>query len=99
MNKSDSNDFLKEEKYYELVNDVEGAKKAAKKSCKDYRRIKRFDVLTINETKKLIVPTTKTKGETIYYVHENEIFDILHSVHLNTGHGGRNRMEKSKIKI
>lgn len=95
MNKSDSSDFLKEEKYYELVNDVEGAKKAAKKSCKDYRRIKRFDVLTINETKKLIVPTTKTKGEIIYYVHENEIFDILHSVHLNTGHGGRNRMENS----
>lgn len=49
--------FLKEEKCYGLLNDVRGAKKLSK----DCRRIKRFHVLTINETTKLIVPTGKTK--------------------------------------
>lgn len=61
MNKSDPSDFFKEEKYSEIVNDVEGAKNFAKESCKDYRRIKRFDVLTINEQRNYFPQLQKLK--------------------------------------
>jgi hypothetical protein len=48
----------------------------------------------------LIVPVSKN-SEIKYYVHNEELFDVIHNVHLSIGHGGRNWMEhevKTKYK-
>jgi hypothetical protein len=76
--------------YCKLLAEVEGAKSAVKKTSLQYRRLKRFDVLETGEVKKLIA-----KGETVrYFLPAEEIFDVIESAHVATGHGGRNRLKK-----
>lgn len=59
-----------------------------------YRRINRYDILTIGGEEKLIAPIKEENGEIKYYVCYDEIFNILEETHLAVGHGGRSRMLK-----
>lgn len=62
---------------------------------KDYRMVRKYDILTINNKERLIKPVN---GDTIlYYVTIDELFNILHSTHSTIGHVGRCRMD-SKLK-
>ena len=63
------------------------------KTASAYRKLKRFDVITVSDRKRLIVPPEKKNEEIIFFVSQDEIFDILLATHVNCGHGGRNRME------
>jgi hypothetical protein len=49
-------------------------------------------VLKVSDVNKLIIPVSEN-NEIKYYVHNEELFDVIHVVHLSIGHGGRNRME------
>jgi hypothetical protein len=49
-------------------------------------------VLKVSNVNKLIVPVSEN-NEMKYYVHNEELFDVIHKVHLSIGHGVRNRME------
>ena len=51
-------------------------------------------MLEIEETSKLIVPVKSPESTIRFYVHTEEIFDILWTVHSNNGHGRRDIMEK-----
>jgi len=95
ITKSECSALIIDTRYDELIKEVEQAKVNSKKTTSEYRRLNRFDVLTIGESKKLIVPPSKTNGDIIYFVKCNEMFEILHMAHINCGHGGRNRMEHS----
>jgi len=61
-----------------------------KKTIKDYRMVRKFDILTVNGKDKLIKPVIN--DTILYYVTNDELFDILHSTCSAIGHGGRNRM-------
>ncbi|XP_053607024.1 KRAB-A domain-containing protein 2-like [Plodia interpunctella] len=77
-----------------MIKKVKSAKsKMSNKKPEDYQRLRRFDVITIGEAEKLIVPV-KEDNTFRFYVSESEIFQILHETHLKLGHGGRNLMEK-----
>jgi hypothetical protein len=72
------------------LTEVEEAKSAVKKTSLQYRRMKSFDVLEIGKVKKLI-----TKGETMRHIlPAKEIFDVIESAHVATGHRGRDRLKK-----
>ncbi|XP_057654773.1 KRAB-A domain-containing protein 2-like [Diorhabda carinulata] len=60
----------------------------------DYRRLKRFDVLKINDKEKLIAPLKPGETNIQYYVTNEELYSILHETHTRIGHGGRIRMLK-----
>jgi hypothetical protein len=49
-------------------------------------------VLKVSDINKLIVSVSEN-NEIKYYVHNEELFDVIHNVHLSIEHGGRNRME------
>jgi hypothetical protein len=49
-------------------------------------------VLKVTDVNKLIVPVSEN-NEIKYYVHNEELFDVIHNIHLSIGHGERNRME------
>jgi hypothetical protein len=49
-------------------------------------------VLKVSDVNKLIVPVFEN-NEIKYYVNNEELFDVIHKVHLSIGNGGRNRME------
>jgi hypothetical protein len=90
--KNSNNVFLSEVKYSEVLEEVKRLKNGAKLKPNDYKLLKRYDIMNISYIEKLIVRVTDPN--TIkYYVYNDELFKIIHDVHLQTGHGGRNRME------
>lgn len=67
---------------------VDGAKKP-----KDYKLQTRYQLLDIQGSFYL-----KKKGTELKYVRLEEVFDIIHSSHIETGHGGRNVLLKDLSK-
>jgi len=45
----------------------------------------------VQGNEKLIRPM-KENSDIIFYVHDEELYDILFNIHLSIGHGGRDRM-------
>ncbi|XP_039305556.1 KRAB-A domain-containing protein 2-like [Solenopsis invicta] len=91
------NSFLIEnsDAYENLICAVEEAKIRNKKTYTDYRRLKRYDVLSVGESKKLIQPVLEHEKKIKYYVHNEQVFDIIHMAHLETGHGGKHKLENN----
>lgn len=91
--KGSNTSFLKKLKYDQLISHIIQLKNnSKKKEPNDYNLLKKYDVLNVANVNKLIVPVSEN-NEIKYYVHDEELFDIIHDVHLSIGHGGRNRME------
>ncbi|XP_018330198.1 KRAB-A domain-containing protein 2-like [Agrilus planipennis] len=81
--------------YLNKVEKVKQSKaKQAGKQPQDYHRLRTYDVTSVGNEERLIVPIKEGDSMTKYYVYTEEIFQILHETHLAIGHGGRNRMEK-----
>ncbi|KAF8794000.1 KRAB-A domain-containing protein 2 [Argiope bruennichi] len=85
--------YFSREKYSKILSEVVSAKTKCNTPL-DYRRLKRFDVLKINDEEKLIVPLKPGETNIQYYVTNEELFSILYEAHARTGHGGRTRMLK-----
>ncbi|XP_012511155.1 PREDICTED: KRAB-A domain-containing protein 2 [Propithecus coquereli] len=92
--KSYNSKVFSKEKYFQTIKEVKQAKEKGKKSSRDYRRAAKYDVISVQGTEKLIEATHRERDRIRYYVHKEELFDILHDTHLSIGHGGRTRMLK-----
>lgn len=93
--KAQNTQILTKPQYLELIEKVKTSRsKVVNKKPEDYQRLRRFDVMTIGEKEKLIVPVEEGKEQIRFYVHREEIFQLLHDAHIAIGHCGRNRMEK-----
>jgi len=93
-NKKDNNFYLNKDKYANCLEEVKTAKNVKKKEAIHYRRIKRYDILTIGGEEKLIAPVKEDNGEIKYYACYEDLFNILEETHVAVGHGGRTRMLK-----
>ena len=83
------------EKYELLIQEISQLKRGdRKKEPKDYQLLKRYDVVQIGNTVKLIYPVAEGSSSIKYYVQKEDIFDVIHDPHLAIGHGGRNQMTK-----
>ena len=90
-----NNQVFTKERYEQLVSDINDIKNnRPKKEARDYSLSKRYDVMQINNIDKLIYPVVEGNTTIIYYVTKEEIFDKLNEAHIDTGHGGPNRMYK-----
>ncbi len=90
--------IISEEHYSELLREVMHAKSTSKKTAKDYRRLKKYDIMVTGPSStKLIRPVKSNENSELSsiksFVHYGEVFDILHSIHIQTGHGGIHKME------
>ncbi|GIY69367.1 SCAN domain-containing protein 3 [Caerostris darwini] len=88
--------LLTKRKYDSIIADVKRIKTSNKKeSPRDYRIIKKYDVLTVQGCEKLIVPRSDAAEEGVKkFVHAEELFDVLDSTHQAVGHVGRHTMIK-----
>lgn len=87
------------EKYQSLLKDVKEIKVKGRKESRDYRLMKRFDVLEVQGVSKLISPLTEENNDIKYFVHDDELFDILMENHIAIGHKSRDcMMQKLKLK-
>lgn len=90
--RDDNSAYLSLEKYDLICNQVKDAKQQAKKTALSYRRLAKYDLVNVGNDIKLIVPLQEGKEKFVYYVKNEELFDILYEAHINIGHGGRTRM-------
>ena len=44
---------------------------------------------------KLIRKKSQVPEDSIYYIHADDIFDVIKKAHIATGHGGRDKMTKA----
>jgi hypothetical protein len=93
-NKKDNNFYLTGGRYSSLLNEVKEAKSVKGKQTVHYRRLKRYDILNIGGEEKIKVSLFAEKTEILCYVTFDELFNVLHEVHIAVGHGGRKRMIK-----
>ena len=94
-NKKSINSFLNREKCELLIQEISQLKWGdRKKEPKDYQLLKRYDVVQIGNTVKLIYPVAEGSSSIKCYVQKEDVFDVIHDVHLAIGHGGRNRKIK-----
>ncbi|XP_060845211.1 KRAB-A domain-containing protein 2-like [Rhopalosiphum padi] len=94
--RDDNNSFLSTKDYNDVIEQVKKSKMCLKtvaeaKTMKDYRVVRKYDILKINGKERLIRPVDE-KNVVLYYVKIDELFDILHETRSAIGHGGRNRM-------
>ncbi|XP_029348361.1 SCAN domain-containing protein 3-like [Acyrthosiphon pisum] len=54
--------------------------------------VRKYEILMVNGKERLIKPVSDNNNIMLYYVSNEELFDILHTTHSSIGHGGRNRM-------
>ena len=97
--KGANNQVFTKERYEQLVSDINDIKNGRrKKQARDYSLSKQYNVMQISNINKIIYPVVEGNTTIRYYVTKEEIFDILNEAHINTGHGGRNRMYKEVLK-
>ncbi|KAL4122644.1 hypothetical protein QTP88_014934 [Uroleucon formosanum] len=87
--------FLLKEKYDFLISEVKRIKTGKKESPRDYWLVQRYDMIEVQGNEKLIRPM-KENSDIIFYVHDEELYEILLNIHLSIGHGGRDRMIEKK---
>ncbi|XP_022194657.2 KRAB-A domain-containing protein 2-like [Nilaparvata lugens] len=85
---------LTEDDYEKLVLEVQDAKNKQKKEPHDYWLLNRYDVMIVENVKKLIYPLRPGDNSVKFYIHDYDLFSILHETHSSIGHGGRDRMLK-----
>lgn len=93
--KAHNTHLLTKERYNTVIKEVKQAKVKPKKDPIDYRRLKKYDVINNDNEERLIAPIVLDNNVLLYYVHTEELFDIVHSMHLATGHRGRTFMERT----
>jgi len=80
----DNSSYMSNEKYLNIINELKGGNKS--------RRLNKFEIINIGGEEKLIAPVEKGNTNLLYYVKNDELYDILNEIHLNIGHGGKHRM-------
>ena len=91
------NRYIYREKYEQFINELKEAKTLKTKQPVHYRRLKRYELVNINGTERLIAPVTKENQDNQlirYYVWYEELFQVIHRLHLATKHGGRDKIVK-----
>lgn len=92
--KSDNATFMTREKYNEVVRRVKELQEpVSAKTNKDYSYLRKYDLLMVTVDNSIVWKLRK-KGTDKIFVHADEVFDIINSIHLARGHGGRDIMEK-----
>ena len=90
--------LLSDERYLEIVNETKVALQRKgdrlELSSKQYRRLKRYDLLTIGEKDKLVNKEhLENQSGLIFYCATSEMYDIIHTAHLQIGHKREKAME------
>lgn len=88
---TDRSFIMTTEKYKMLLNERKQSQLLKKKKeslvSKQYRRLKRYDVLKIGDTEKLVEAGIESSRSKIrYFCKTDELFDILEKAHTNVGH-------------
>lgn len=87
--------LMKKREYEEIVNRMKELEKPeVKKTQKDYRLLRKYDIMEISIERTTVQKLVK-KGTVFRYVRAEDLFDSIKAAHLANGHGGRNILSKA----
>src|SRR5690349_20697599 len=81
--------ILTQAKYNELITDLKSYENMKPKPNRFYHLQKRYQYITVGGIDKLIRPNKSDESSIIYHVPLEEVFEVLNTAHISTGHGGR----------
>ena len=84
--------LLPKEEYNNIINHIK--KISQKKMAHDYYLLKKYEILQCGNVEKLIRKREDGEQNPIYFVTIEEMFDAIKQMHINTGHGGRDKLIK-----
>lgn len=98
LEKKERSCLLSDERYIEIVNETKEAlqrkRDGLELSSKQYRRLKRYDLLTVGEKEKLVNKEyLGNQSGLIFYCPVSEMYDVIHKAHLQIGHKKEKAME------
>ena len=67
---------------------------STKKSRNHYYILNKYEILVCGDVDKLIKKRTSPEDHPVYYATIENTYDIIYRTHIDTGHGGRDRMLK-----
>lgn len=92
-NKTGQNAFiLTAARYSRLLQQVKDAKMKTKKEPADYRRVKRYDIISTPKGERLAMANVEGKKTRQLFVAMEDIYDIIREYHLKMNHAGRTRL-------
>lgn len=87
--------LMKKCEYEEIVNRMKELEKPeVKKTQKDYRLLRKYDIMEISVEGTTVQKLVK-RGTVLRYVCAEDLFDTIKAAHLANGHGGRNILSKA----
>lgn len=93
LNKPAPNTFLlTAAKYTRLIQQVKDAQTRVKKNPADYRRVKRYNIISTPQGERLVMANSAGKKNPQMFVRLEEIYDIIREYHLKLNHAGRTRL-------
>lgn len=79
--------------YQQIIDEIETAKATTtKKTSSQYRKLNKYQVIEYKGGQKLATKPSNEQSPVKYYVHSEEIFDILWTLHEQKGHARRDVM-------
>lgn len=88
--KADRTLLMSDDRHNDIMHETKEAREkkrnGASLSAKDYRHLKRFDIISIGNNEKLIHATEESNSKLKYYYRIGDMFDMIESAHHKLGH-------------
>ncbi|PZC87403.1 hypothetical protein B5X24_HaOG216555 [Helicoverpa armigera] len=91
--KSNSFYFMNTSRYQDLINEVKETKNKWNKNFEDYKILANYDILNICDRERLIKPRDEVNTNIKFYVYMEELFGVLHTIHLLFKHANLDVMD------
>lgn len=91
--KSNSAYFINSARYEDFIKEIKEIKNKYYKDFDDYKMLASYDILEVNGKEKLIKPSDDSNRNVMFYVCTDELFGVLHTIHLLFRHADKDVME------
>ena len=93
--KNNNHNSFSTKRYQEIITELKIAKvKTSQRSHAEFNLMRRFQLVTIGERDFLIRKDKDDPSKIRYYVADENIYEKIHSIHLEKGHAGRDKLTK-----
>lgn len=83
---------MSEDRYEDFMKEIKEIKSKWRKNYDDYKLLANYDILEVNGKERLIKPKDES-GSIKFYVATNELFGVLHTMHLLFNHADKDAMD------
>lgn len=91
--KSNSAYLIDTVRYQDFIKEIKEIKTKWNKNFVDYKMLANYDILEVSGRERLIQPRNEANPNIKFYVSMNELFGVLHTMHLLFKHAGKDLMD------